>query len=91
MLQNYNKIFKKTYRILNYTRIKPRSRPPPKKIHIFYAPRFLNGQNRKKKCVNYASKYGNSLLVTAQTLACAGFSSHSRAIFQCFSHTSLTN
>ena len=52
----------KTYRILNYTRIKPRSRPPQKKIRIFYAPRFFSGQNRiKKKCANYASKYGISL------------------------------
>ena len=40
----------KTYRILNYTRIKPRSRPPQKKkIRIFYALRFFSGQNRKKK------------------------------------------
>ena len=29
-----------------------------KKIRIFYAPRFFSGQNRKKKCANYASKYG---------------------------------
>jgi hypothetical protein len=36
------------YCILNYTRIKPRSRPPQKKIHIFYAPRFFSGQNKKK-------------------------------------------
>ena len=48
----------KTYCILNYTRIKPRSRPPQKKIRIFYAPRFFSGQNRKKKCANYANKYG---------------------------------
>jgi hypothetical protein len=34
--------------ILSYTRIKPRSRPPQKKIRIFYAPRFFRGQNRKK-------------------------------------------
>jgi hypothetical protein len=39
----------KTYRILNYTRIKPRSRPPQKEIRIFYAPRFFSGQNREKK------------------------------------------
>src|SRR5215510_1671044 len=38
----------KTYRILNYTRIKPRSRPPHKKIRIFYAPPFFSGQTRKK-------------------------------------------
>ena len=38
----------KTYRILSYTRIKPRSKPP-QKIRIFYAPRFFSGQNRKKK------------------------------------------
>ena len=38
------------YRILNYTRIKPRSRPPPKKKnpHILRT-RFFSGQNRKKK------------------------------------------
>ena len=46
------------YRILSYTRIKPRSRHPQKNIRIFYAPRFFSGQN-KKKCANYASKYGN--------------------------------
>ena len=49
----------KTYCILNYTRIKPRSRPPQKKFRIFYAPRFFSSQNRKNKCANYASKYGN--------------------------------
>jgi hypothetical protein len=39
----------KTYRIVNYTRIKPRSRPPQKKkFRIFYAPRFFSGQTRKK-------------------------------------------
>ena len=48
MLQNYNKILKKMYRILNYTKINPRSRPPQKKIRIFYAPRFFSGENRKK-------------------------------------------
>jgi hypothetical protein len=36
------------YRILSYTRVKPRSRRPPKKICIFYAPQFFSGQNRKK-------------------------------------------
>src|SRR5215467_12697100 len=39
----------KTYRTLNYTRIKRRSRPPQKKIRIFYAPRFFSGQTRKKR------------------------------------------
>jgi len=48
MLQNYNKILTKRTVILNYTRIKPRSRLPQKKIRIFYAPRFFSGQNRKK-------------------------------------------
>ena len=47
MLQNYNKILTKRT-VINYTRIKPRSRPPQKKIRIFYAPRFFSGQNRKK-------------------------------------------
>jgi hypothetical protein len=32
-----------------------------KKIRVFYAPRFFSGQNRKKKCANYASKYGSWL------------------------------
>ena len=50
MLQNYNKILRKRT-------VKPRSRPPQKKIRIYYAPRFFSGQN-KKKCANYASKYG---------------------------------
>ena len=48
LLQNYKKNINKTYCILNYTRIKRRSRPPQKKIRIFYAPRFFSGQNRKK-------------------------------------------
>ena len=34
MLQNYNKILT-NYRILNYTRIKPRSRPSQKKFAYF--------------------------------------------------------
>ena len=38
----------------NKTQIKTSTR----KIRIFYAPRFFSGQNRKKKCANYASKYG---------------------------------
>jgi len=50
----------KTYRILNYTRIKPRSRPPHKKSAYFTHPRFFSGQNRIKKCANYARKYGIS-------------------------------
>ena len=58
MLQNYNKIFKKTYRILNYTGIKPRSRTPRKKKSAYFThPDFFSGQNRIKKCANYASKY----------------------------------
>jgi len=33
-----------------------------KKICIFYAPRFFSGQNeKKKKCKNYASKYGKRI------------------------------
>jgi hypothetical protein len=56
MLKITIKNIDKTYVILNYTRIKPRARPPGKK---FYAPRLFSGQNRrKKKCANYASKYG---------------------------------
>ena len=35
------------YRILNYTRIKPRSRPPQKNPHTLCTPIF-SGQNRKK-------------------------------------------
>jgi len=47
LLQNYNKTLTKRT-VFCYTRIKPRSRPPPKKIRIFYAPRFFRSQNRKK-------------------------------------------
>ena len=55
MLQNYNKILTKRTVfsiILDKTQIKAST----KKIRIFYAPRFFSG--RKKKCANYASKYG---------------------------------
>jgi len=31
---------------------------PDQDLRIFYEPRFFSGQNRKKKCANYASKYG---------------------------------
>ena len=48
MLQNCNKILTKRTVFSNYTRIKPRSRPPQKKIRIFYALRFFSGQNWKK-------------------------------------------
>ena len=49
MLQNYNKILTKKYRILNYTRIKPRSRPPHKKNpHILRGPNFLSDKIEKK-------------------------------------------
>jgi hypothetical protein len=54
-----------TYRILNYTRIKPRSRPPQKKkkpAH-FTHPDFSEAK-LEKKCANYASKYGNSIMTT---------------------------
>jgi len=46
------------YHILNYTRIKPRSRPPQKKSAYFRTPIF-QGPKQEKKCANYASKYGN--------------------------------
>jgi hypothetical protein len=39
-----------------------RSRPPQKKIRIFYAPRFFSGQT-KKKCANYASRYGIIIVI----------------------------
>ena len=47
----------KTYCILNYTRIKPRSRPPQKKSAYFTHPDF-SAAKLEKKCANYASKYG---------------------------------
>jgi hypothetical protein len=47
MLQNYNKILKKTYRIHNYTRIKPRSRPPQKKSAYFTHPDFSAAKIKK--------------------------------------------
>src|SRR5215475_11380904 len=49
----------KTYRILNCTRIKPRSRPPHKKSAYFTLPDFSEAK-LEKKCANYASKYGIS-------------------------------
>jgi hypothetical protein len=49
----------KTYRILNYTGIKPRSRPPQKKSAYFTHPDF-SAAKLEKKCVNYASKYGSA-------------------------------
>jgi len=45
------------YRILNYTRIKLRSRPPHKKSTYFMHPDFSVAKS-EKKCANYASKYG---------------------------------
>jgi hypothetical protein len=48
----------KTYRILNYTRIKPRSRPPQKKSAYFTNPDF-SAAKLEKKCANCASKYRN--------------------------------
>jgi len=49
MLQNYNKILKKSVPYsqlyLNKTQIKTSTK---KKICIFYTPRFFSGQNRKK-------------------------------------------
>jgi len=46
-----------TYRILSYTRIKPRSRPPQKKSAYFMHPDF-SAAKIEKKCANYASKHG---------------------------------
>jgi hypothetical protein len=48
----------KTYRILNYTRVKPRSKPPPKKSAYFTHPDFSVAK-LEKRCANYASKYGS--------------------------------
>jgi len=48
----------KMYRILSYTRIEPRSRPPQKKCAYFTHPDF-SAAKIGKKCANYASKYGN--------------------------------
>ena len=56
MLQNYNKILKKMYCILNYTRINPRSRPPQNKSTHFTHPDF-SAAKMEKKCANYTSKY----------------------------------
>ena len=50
------------YRILNYTTIKPRSRPPQKKIRIFYAPRFFSGQNTLKKVLKLREQIRYMLL-----------------------------
>jgi hypothetical protein len=55
------------YRIVNCTRIKPRSRPPQKKIPIFYAPRFFSSQNRKKK---------SAQITRANTVMCYGVVKH---------------
>jgi len=46
MLPNYNKIL--TKRILNYTRIKPRPRPPQKKNPQILRTPIFQQQNRKK-------------------------------------------
>ena len=54
----YKITINKTYHILNYTRIKPRSRPPQKKSAYVAHPDFSVTKIGKKKCANYASKYG---------------------------------
>ena len=51
------------YRILNYIRIKPRSKPPQKNPHILRTPIFQR-QKVEKKYANYASKYGNYSILT---------------------------
>jgi hypothetical protein len=52
--------------ILNYTRIKPRSRPPQKKkkIRIFYAPRFFSDQNKKSAQITRANTVYNLGLIS---------------------------
>jgi len=75
MLQNYNKILIKVpYSQLYYnkTQIKIST-----KIRIFYAPQFFKGQNRKK-CANYASKYGTSFSEYCRVL-CNGWKWRFRA------------
>jgi hypothetical protein len=57
MLQNYNKILTKR------SRIKFRSRLAQKKSAYFTHPDFSGAKIEKKKCANYASKYGISLTV----------------------------
>ena len=57
MLQNYNKILTKRTVFWIILEWNP-DQDLHKKIRIFYASRFFSGQNRKK-CANYASKYGN--------------------------------
>jgi len=59
LLQNYNKILTKRTVFSIILEWNPdQDRHTKKKIGIFYAPRFFSGQNRKKKCANYANKYG---------------------------------
>jgi hypothetical protein len=52
------------YRILNYTRIKPRLRPPQKKSAYFTHPDF-SAAKIEKKCANYSSKYGTHCFSSA--------------------------
>jgi len=47
----------KTYCILNYTRIKPRSKPPQIKSAYFTHHDF-SAAKTEKKSANYANKYG---------------------------------
>jgi len=56
------------YRILNYTRIKPRSRSPQKKIRKFYAPRLFSSQNKKKSAqITRVNTVYNKMVYSALT------------------------
>jgi hypothetical protein len=55
MLQNYNRNIDKTYCILNYTRIKPRSRPPHKKSAYFTQPDFSAAKIKKRVQITRAN------------------------------------
>ena len=54
------------YCILNYTKIKPRSRPPQKKSAYFTLPDF-SAAKIEKKCANYTSKYGIYIYIYTHT------------------------
>ena len=72
MLQTYNKILKKTYRILNYTRINPRSRPPQKKKSAYFThPDFPAAKIEKKSA---QIKLANAVVHVFTSLICCTFS-----------------
>src|SRR5215510_9078551 len=48
----------KTYRILSYTRIKPRSRPLQNKKSAYFTHPDFSAAKLEKKCANYGRNYG---------------------------------